>query len=507
MLTSPVLAQSMENPRPAKEQVLSYQFADGVKIKVHADEQTLRKSGADSYFPREVLDAAVLAYQTIKDFLGFSSDGYSFANPDRAYAYDPDRTIDIFLGRPANENVCLFHGIKRFSFGDAPCFDTLKLSESEYEAVILLPTNYRQFIKGWERLNPSPLGTRNVEVDLRGTLIHEMLHVVLFYYNKNMNKESRLETSELGDMATKTAPSGGPQKTDWYVEGLARYFETFAGAKHDFYSQGFKQTLPDKIRFSRGGSNYFMRYPDQSFMDLRYENAIFWRFIDNRYGMKSIERLSRELRNSGEPALEKRLERVLGSPFSEILKSFSKAALSKDFGLKEEQVYLKDIARTHLALREDGFYLVDGFGEERLLGEVCATDWVGRWEKDAARHGQTPVAGDSTEEADVSGWASDFIQIDRKAVSLPWLGVKNVNGSAPLTVQAFLVTRGGFRIEKEMKEILPGRTEGLRLSEIVAAAGLSAEDIEKIYLIVTNLGPRETTRYEIIEKSSISLTS
>jgi hypothetical protein len=482
----------------AAEKWLDYSFEDGVKIRVHYDEEILKEAGADAYFPQEVLDAAVTAYQTITDFLGFNSEGFSFARPNLSYAYDPDRTLDIFLGLPAKENPYRFHGQRQFSFKDAPCFDTLKLSEHEYEAVILLPANYREFIKNWERINPSPLGTRNVEVDLRGTLIHEMLHAVLFYYNKNLNKDMRLEMKD-------------SKQIDWYVEGLARYFETFVGARHDFFSQGFKQTLPDKIRFSRGGCNYFMRYPDQAFTELRYENAIFWKFIGDRYGMKAIERLSREFRDSAGLSSAKQLERVLGVSFKEVLKKFSEAILSGNLGLKEDGVYLKSVAKTHLVLREDGFRLLDGFGEEKKLGDTCATDWIGRWEGERAAHGDPPVAGDNTEDADVSGWASDFIRIDWKAENsraiLPWLGVKNQEGVDRLAVQAFLVTRGGFWIQRELGEVLPGQTGRLDLQGTVVSMGLASQDIETVYLIITNLGFRNPIRYEIIEKPSIFLTS
>ncbi len=414
---------------------------------MHFTDQLLEEGGQGARFPQQVLDAAVSGYRTITQSSGFNSEGYSFAHADKKYVYDPDKTIDIYLGNPAESNSFPYHGFTAEAFRNSPCFDTLKISQTAYHAVILLPINYGNFIKGWERLNPSPLGPRNIQVDLGGTLIHEMLHAVLFYYNRNLNKE--------------TGESG---KVDWYVEGLARYFETFAGARHDFYSMGFKQILPDKVRFSRGGSNFLMRYPNQAFTDLRYENALFWRFMDTRYGMPAIERLSREYREYNAENFKATLEKVTGQSFTELLKNFSKAILLKDFELKGDSIYLKDVARTRLAYRRGQFYLKDGFGSEKKLGSVCETDWIGEWDGQRARLGETAVAGDSTDTSDVSGWSTDFYEIEFDKTP-PDLKVCQSQSDPPLAVQ-----------------ILPGPDE-------------------KIYVLVTNPDPKKVIDYTLQVKS------
>ncbi|HTL71083.1 MAG TPA: hypothetical protein VL404_07315, partial [Candidatus Eisenbacteria bacterium] len=475
------------------EKAYEYRFPDGAKLKIHFTDQSLEAGHESPRFARDVLDAAVQAYQTITEFQGFSTPGYSFADPDRGYAADPDRTIDVFVGDPSGD-VSFRNGFTRLSFKDAPCFDTVRVGENEFQAVILLPSNYKEFIRNWERINPSSLGTRNVEVDLRGTLIHEMLHVVVFYYNRNLNKD-------LGQ--PETARSGRARKLDWYVEGLARYFETFAGARHDFFSQGFKQTLPDKIRFSRGGSNYFMRYPDQAFTDLRYENAIFWRFIDYRYGMEKIEKLSREFRNSGQGDFHESLERLTGIPFKDLLKKFALATLFNDFGLKDDAAYLKEIARTRLAYSADGFSLVDGAGARRPLGPVCSTDWIGRWDKASARLGEAPVAGDSTEKSDVSGWATDFyeISLDAEAPKLPWLGVRHEKGGMPLAGQIVLLTKGGSTIFGDLPDVPAGETRGLDLKRLADANGLIAADIDRVYVLVSNTDPKTVADYSLASKA------
>ncbi len=475
------------------EKVYQWRFEDGVKIKVHFTDQILEETGADAYFPKEVLDAAVLAYQTITQFQGFSTAGYAFAAPDKNYAYDPDKTIDVFLGNADETNLYSNHGFTASGFKDAPCFDTLRVSDTAFQAVILLPSNYRAFIKNWEKINPSSLGPRNINTDLRGTLIHEMLHVIIFYYNKNLNRGCALNAKNAGEL----------EKVDWYVEGLARYFETFAGAKHDFYSQGFKQTLPDKIRFSRGGSNYFMRYPDQAFTDLRYENALFWRFIDEQKGMKAIEWLSRNMRQIDHEDSQAALERVSGMPMKQLLKKFSMAILFKDFNLKEDENYLKEIARTRLGYDARGFSLKDGYDQEEFLGKRCRTDWIGSWENEKAALHALPVAGDNTNLSDVSGWATDFYEIDfsKNLKSLPWLGIecKSSKASAkPLTAQIILMTRGGSKITREISKIERSKTEGIALDKVLEEEGLETRDVEKAYLLITNTDPKIPANYELI---------
>lgn len=458
---------------------IDYRFSDGVALRVHFSEATLAQSGETPAFARQVLDAAVLAYQTISEFQGFSANGYSFAHPDTAYAFDPDRTIDIYLGHPDQEWK---KGSSTLAFKDAPCFDTLMSSPNAYDAVILLPSNYREFIRNWEKINPSPLGKRNIDVDLRGTLTHEMLHAVLFYYHKNLGR------SGAGHSGT---------KTDWYIEGLARYFETLVGARHDFYSQGFKEMLKDKVRFSRGGSNYFMRFPDQAFTELRYENALFWRFLDERYGMPAIETMSRRLRDDHD--FEKALEQLSGMPFAELLKTFARALLDKDFGLKDDSDYLHEVARSREDLRDGNFYLKDGFGGEKALGRECAVDWIGSWETLSSTFGEPPVAGDSTDRADVSAWATDFHEITPQG-KLPWIGVRHDGGDATLAVQIFVRTKGGSSFRREIPQIRAGQTLGVSVGSWVRKEGLESSDVARIDLLVTNTHREFPSEYTLVSR-------
>lgn len=455
-----------------------YRFQDGTGLRVHYNDP------ARAEFAGQVLDAAVSAYQTLTQFQEFNTPGYSFSQPDKAYAYDPDQTIDIYLGRADEENAFEELGAKNRLFKDAPCFDTRKTGSSRYEAMILLPADYEEFIRNWEKMNPSPLGRRNINVDLRGTLIHEMTHVIVFFYNKNMDK------------AGEETPAGA--HLDWYVEGLARYFETFAGARHDFYSQGFKQTLPDKIRFSRGGSNYFMRYPDQAFTGLRYENALFWRFMDVRFGMGSIERLSRLLRERPSD-FKVALEEVTGMEFNTLLEQYAASVLKGEFELKEESGYLSRVASTKFVFEDGQFHLSDGRGSLEPQGRIARTDWIGDWEQSHASFGEPSVAGDATPTSDVSAWATDYVEIGfGEGARMPDIGLRNQGSGEPLSVQVFLFTRGGSILQKEPLAVRAGALRSLELPRLLKEYSMQTADLEKVVLAITNTDPQNTAPYEIL---------
>jgi hypothetical protein len=472
-----------------------YQFMDGAVIRVHYEIRNSTDDRSDELFAAEVLNAAVSAYQTISHFQGFSTSGYSFTRPDKKYAFDPDGVIDIYLGSVSESGrpQSTFH---QTAFKDAPCFDTVKGGGHAYDAIILLPADYSGFIKNWEALNRSPLGTRNVDVDLRGTLMHEMLHVILFYYNRNLRKE---EGSLVPD-------GSGPKLTvnrraDWYVEGLARYFEIFAGARHDFFSRGFREALPDKVRFSRGGSNFFMRYPDQRFIDLRYENALFWRYIHMRWGMEAIEKLSREFRHVRAPHFRRFIEKMTGLDFERFLKEFAVAILMKDFGLKNDTKYLEEVARTQLFYEDGSFWLTDSYGGRRLLGARCQTDWIGRWSDLDARLDEPSVAGDPTLAADVSGWATDYYEIspDTTRPELPAkLEIHHMGKGTALLVQLIIVTKGGSQVIIDGGRVASGRARDYRIIDDIAAQNLTINDIDRIFLILTNSDFERPAPYALV---------
>lgn len=465
-----------------------HRFKDGAAVRVHYDETVLAKNGESVDFAREVLHAAVLAYETITRTEGFSTEGYTFAAADPLYAYDPDRTIDIYLGDPSQTAPTI--GKKTFSFKDAPCFDTVHVDGNAYQAMILLPANYREFIGNWEKINPSPLGPRSPSSDLRGTLVHEMLHVIVFYYNRNLNKD---------DTGGETPEPGLRKHTDWYVEGLARYFETLVGARHDFFSQGFKQTLPDKIRFSRGGSNFFMRYPDQPFTELRYENALFWRFLHERYGMGMIERLSRELRGARPQDYRTELERATREPLNVLLGEFALAALVNDFGLAENASHLMEVAETRILYRNNNLYLRDGNDKEKFLGLQCETDWIGRWQDVRSSFGDLPIAGDSTEKSDVSAWATDFTRIDlgRTQGTLPELGVRHLDGASTIDVRIVIQRRGAAPVLRRHPGVRKGEMTWFDFPGIAREEAIDRVDVTSLHVLITNTDPRYPSDYRL----------
>ncbi len=481
----------------AVEKVYERCMPDGARIRLTYTDQQLDEAGEHAAFAKDAFKAAIFAYQLISRNKGFNASGYSFANPDADYAFDPERTLDIYIGYSESKGAFFWHGFQSALFKDAPYFDTIRLSEKAYHPVIFLPCNYKDFIRNWQTLNPSPLGARAIQHDLRGTLSHEMLHAMLFYYNKNLNRE----VVAFQGIAAGQDPVR-PKEMDWYVEGLARYFETFAGAKHDFYSEGFRQVLADRIRFSRGGINYFMRYPDQPFLKLRYENAIFWKFMDSQFGMRAIEKLSRQLRGKGEPAqLRQALEAATGLSTEKLLKLFARCAYTKTLGLEREVKYLKDIACTKLVLRGRTFYITDGFGSIKPLGSRCATDWIGGWDRATASLGESSCAGDSTEEADVNGWATDFcsIRIEDAIEKGQELGIVNKSRNALLGVQAIAGDRPEGRIVKDLGSLRAG--EKLTLNTVTDLGKTEKQQNAQIVtLLITNLDPNETGKYEILAK-------
>jgi hypothetical protein len=166
------------------------------------------------------------------------------------------------------------------------------------------------------------------------------------------------------------------------------------------------------------------------------------------------------------------------------------AVLLKDFELKEDSTFLKDIAMTHLVYRENILWLVDGAGKNKPLGTMCRTDWVGRWESAVARHGETTVGGDSTPESDVSGWATDFYRIDiaQGTTSLPNFRLFQDENRTKLAIQAAARTKGGSLITLD---------DSSDLNSAVKKQGLSASDIEAVYVLVTNTDFQGPIRYEI----------
>jgi hypothetical protein len=144
-------------------------------------------------------------------------------------------------------------------------------------------------------------------------------------------------------------------------------------------------------------------------------------------------------------------------------------------------------------------YLRDGQGALRKLGKVCRTDWIGQWSNHQISFGEDPIAGDRTEEADVSGWATDYVEIDLEAGTLDSLKlcVAHKEGGGYLAAQMAVKTKSGNVIFLDSKNIPAGSSDFFDINPRMPRHGLELKTPQKLYLLLTNLDPGQTSRYEI----------
>ncbi len=238
------------------QQTLQAELEDGVVLKVHL-KQNLGAEGFD--YAEEVLQAACDAYKEVTFNQGLNRDGYTFASADRFFAYDSDRVIDINI-----DNV------------DVPFALMSPQGGLEYKAEIFVPADYRTYRKRYR--------ISHHQLELKAALTHELLHIIIYSYNRNMQKASQGKVSLTS------------YRWDWYVEGLARYFETLVGYREEFLSSGFRQKSGKIIKVYKGGVNYFLRYPDKPLNERKYDFALFWQYLHQNYGMHIIEEISCKFR-------------------------------------------------------------------------------------------------------------------------------------------------------------------------------------------------------------------
>ena len=216
-----------------------------------------------------------------------------------------------------------------------------------------------------------------------------------------------------------------------------------------------------------------------------------------RFGMPAIEELSRNLRGRGAD-FKKVLEEVTGEDFNVLLSQYASAVLLGDFNLKEDSVYLNAIATTQLWLEKGEFYLRDGYDSKRLLGEVCRTDWIGRWENVRTAFGEAPAAGDSTEASDVSAWATDYVEIRFADESrIPELYLRHAGNGLPVSLQIFAFTKGGSVLRIQPLTVMRGSEVKLGLPAWLGDRGLNLSDIDRLVVAVTNTDPKESASYEL----------
>jgi hypothetical protein len=115
-----------------------------------------------------------------------------------------------------------------------------------------------------------------------------------------------------------------------------------------------------------------------------------------------------------------------------------------------------------------------------------------------------PAAGDNTTAADVSGWATDYYEIDfsDSLKTLPWLGIyaksSKETDRLPLTAQIILLTNGGSKVIRTIESISPSQTQGVALDKILEEENLGKRDIKKCYALITNIDPKHSAAYELV---------
>jgi len=398
---------------------------DGVVIAIHYYPDILSNYTLNTQEHIDtILKSAKEAYNDIVYKYGFKAPGFTYANPDKNYCYDKDKTIDIYVGGGNMQGA--LRGFTYEDFLDAPCYDIVKGNGNDYDAVILFPADYK--------------GS-----SVRGTLFHEMLHIIVYSYNKNIAPWYRRYKNT-------DYHKGG----DWYVEGLARYFETKADSYDEFFSKGFKAKENGKTILSQKGANYLMSNPSESLKDARYDYSLFWAYIDQKYGMEKIEELSRKFRYIQTESMEKDLPRiftqVIGDEFESLIKEFAVCMYFKFFN--------PDIRK--------------GLSDLKVM---TLNDFSNKSEKK------------------IDSWASNFIKFtlnDKDTPSMIKLKKTEQGGELKVTIFA------GFS-DGKIKQI-----KKLSISETDMACQMELQDmkqsgVENLILIITNTNHTKETGYQILQ--------
>lgn len=444
------------------EKVLSAAVPDGPVLRVHYTDFSLEKTKNPAY-PHRVLSLALKSYEILKTELGLDRPGAPRIP-----------SLDFYLGDTGEAGLFPFGGFGAAEYKRAPLF-LIRRDKDKVEPVILLPVDYLGFLGFWNQINQVPGNPAYSEDSyLSSSIIHEMTHAAMHFFNQNLGSTEH----EVRD-------------GDWFTEGVARYFETKIGSDAGFASMGFRRKMETEVQLSRGGANYFLRYPDESFFGLRYENALFWMYFETRYGREKLIELSREL--SRIPF------KAAWSEYAAVLESVTRKSIEDELADYHEWIYREEYrliaggdhldraARTEWVWSKDRFYLHAADG--RLLKETGSikTDWAGRWAGEAASDLAGYVAGDWTAVADIQPLAFDLheIAVSGDPKSEPVLLIRNLGLSEKLRTKVYLTTRSGTR-EIELKL---GRRENA-----VLPAG---RGVVKISILLSNLDRFHAALYSV----------
>jgi len=404
-----------------------YTLEDGVNVTVHYRPAELGRYhiNGDRYAAK-IMRYAVNAYKKIVYKQGFDTSGFTYANPDKAYCHDSDRTIDIIISESS----------------DAPYFDVIKGEGTDYDAIIQFPADYSGYLEKWGLKADDK---QAVSLRMRASLYHEMLHVITYSYNKNIEPWYEKDSSSL-------SYQGG----DWYVEGLARYFETFADSYVNFFSEGFLETEEGKVKVSQNGANYLMKHPSEPLREARYDYSLFWAYVHKRYGMERIEEISRRLRFVSRGDIKNQLPEIISSvlkeDFKNVMGSFAVAMYFKYFN-PDIKKHLNDLKVMSL---ED---VSSGGGKS------------------------------------IGSWSSNFITLDLSDINMPdKIAVKKDMQSGELRMNIFARVKDG-RIA-ELEGITLDKTDTLCAMNLAAMKSIG---VKELILIITNADSEENMIYRVLK--------
>jgi len=447
------------------EKILSARMADGMVLKVHYIDFAL-KSTHDPDYPRRVFGHMKMAYTVLKKQL--KSDRSSLPLP---------RSIDLYLGDRNITGVLPYEGLPSKDFTHAPLFVIRTDPQTgEKTPAILMPANYSRFLKFWNQINHVPYGVwYRDDQYLANSVIHEMTHAFIHMFNENLGSTEHQM-----------------HKGDWYTEGLARYFESKIGSDASFASEGFQKRIGDTIQFSRGGANYYLRYPEETFFNLRYENALFWLYFEKRFGRDAIVNLSRSLKtvpfDATHAMYRDTIENVIEGPFSEMLDDYFNWVYKGGYKKYKEGKRLLPVARTKTLWSKGLFYLRSRAGHSFKEIPILDTDWVASWGENQAKGIQDHIAGDWTEKADIPALAFDVHEISVKRGETPKRIILQHHGNSAELKATVYLTAGGQRKVLQYTLAHDGRVE------ILTTPG---ESLTHIGLVLSNLDLTESSEYEI----------
>lgn len=449
------------------EKVLSARMADGTILKVHYTDFALDQSEDWSY-PRRVFTHMKAAYEVLGRDLRLED------NP----AAKP-RAIEAYIGDTEAGGILPFGGFTLEDFKRAPLFMVRTDERSGAKIpVLLLPANYGKFLEFWNRINRIPGGgDYSTDQYLASSIMHEMTHAIVHGFNENLG-------------STEHEIRGG----DWYTEGLARYFECKAGSDAGFASEGFRNIVDGRVQFSRGGANYYLRYPDESFFTMRYENALFWMYLDKRMGPDAIVQITRDLKSLSFDASASDYARILaevtGEPFETLLNDYFNWVYRGDYGRFKEGGKLLPVATARSVWSKGQFYVYNSKGVLlQLAGSSLSSDWIAAWGSAAAGKSTESIAGDWTKEADIKPLAFDAheIMISSDAGRDRELQVLNTGASSRVRVTVYLESAQGIRAQSA--DSTPSSPAKFKMA--------AHEKITRAGLAIANLDLSQTASYQI----------